>query len=578
MSAASNGASASSSVPSGNCLENIFARLEACATPSVLQECRESGSISVTGGEVLALVSAARESLRKAGVRRGDRCALLAENGIRWVAANLAILAEGLICVPLYARQSPTELAAMMRDCEPALLLCGTEVLSDTIRQTFTTAPRIMLFDDVFVTSSLEPKPSEPPAALALSDPLTIIYTSGTSGVAKGVVLTVGNVTHMLGCTSSRLDLLMGGSAQQDRVFHYLPFCFAGSWILLLTSLLRGSLLTLNTDLNRLASDIRTSAPDYALNVPALLERMRRAVDDQMQRKGGLIVKIYASAKQAVLRRQSDDLLNGEAESSTAREGFWLWLANWLVFPALRKKMLGSNVRALICGSAPLNPETQMYFQMLGIPVLQVYGLTETTAICTLDDPHSVETGRVGPVVPGVEMQLGENQEILVRGPNVFQGYWNRPQETAAVLRDGWFHTGDQGEVNALGNWKVAGRLKNLVILSSGHNIAPEPIEDKILQRLPGAQQVVLAGNGRGYLSAVVTGKVMPSEVQAALDAVNPELPHYKQVRTFHISPDAFSIENGLLTANGKLKRDAIAARLKNEIEDMYEARAGVAS
>jgi long-chain acyl-CoA synthetase len=578
MSVISNGASTSSSVPSVNCLESIFARLDVCATIPVLEECRESGSVKATGGKLLALVRAARESIRKAGVKRGDRCAVLAENGIRWVAANLAILAEGLICVPLYARQSPTELAAMMRDCEPVLLLCGTEVLSGTIRQAWTTTPPIMLFDDVFVTSSLEPKASEPPVALSLSDPLTIIYTSGTSGVAKGVVLTVGNVTHMLGCTSSRLDLLMEGSGEQDRVFHYLPFCFAGSWILLLTSLLRGSLLTLNTDLNRLASDLRTSAPDYALNVPALLERMRRAVDDQMQRKDGLILKIYASAKQAVLRRQSDGSLDGEGESSTAREGFWLWLGNWLVFPALRKKMMGPNLRALICGSAPLTPETQMYFQMLGIPVLQVYGLTETTAICTLDDPRRVETGRVGPVVPGVEMRLGENQEVLVRGPNVFPGYWNRPQETAAVLRDGWFHTGDQGEVNALGNWKVAGRLKNLLILSSGHNIAPEPIEDKILQRLPGAQQVVLAGNGRGYLSAVITGKVTTDEVQAALDAVNPDLPHYKQVRAFYISPDAFSIENGLLTANGKLKRDAIAARLKNEIEDMYEARAGVAS
>jgi long-chain acyl-CoA synthetase len=557
-----------------NCLENIFARLEACSATPILEECREAGSVSVTCGELQALVSAARESIRKTGIKQGDRCALLAENGIRWVAANLAILCEGLICVPLYARQAPDELAAMMRDCEPTLLLCGTKALADSIRQSWTAAPPTMLFDDVFVTSSLEPKANEPSVTLASADPLTIIYTSGTSGVAKGVVLTVGNVTHMLGCTSSRLDLLMKGSADQDRVFHYLPFCFAGSWILLLTSLFRGSLLTLNTDLNHLAADLRTSAPDYALNVPALLERMRRAVDDQMQRKGGLILKVYASAKQAVLHRPADRQVAG----STAREGFWLWLANWVVFPAIRKKMLGPNVRALICGSAPLVPETQMYFQMLGIPVLQVYGLTETTAICTLDDPRGVEIGHVGPVVSEVEMRLGENQEILVRGPNVFWGYWNRPGETDAALRDGWFHTGDQGEVNATGNWKVAGRLKNLVILSSGHNIAPEPIEDKILQHLPSAQQVVLAGNGRGFLSAVVTGKVTPHAVQAALDAVNSDLPHYKQVRAFHIRPETFSIENGLLTANGKLKRDAIAARLKNEIEDMYRARAGVAS
>jgi long-chain acyl-CoA synthetase len=263
---------------------------------------------------------------------------------------------------------------------------------------------------------------------------------------------------------------------------------------------------------------------------------------------------------------------------STAGEGFWLWLANWLVFPAIRKKMLGPNIRALICGSAPLALETQIYFQMLGVPVLQVYGLTETTAISTMDDPRNVLAGWVGPVIPGVEMRLGENQEILVRGPNVFARYWNRPQETAAVLRDGWFHTGDQGEVNAAGNWAVAGRLKNLVILSSGHNVAPEPIEDKLLQQIPGALQVLIVGNGRGYLSAIVCGPVAEDAVQAALDAMNLDLPHYKQVRAFHLRGEAFSIESGMLTANGKLKRDAITAHLQNEIAEMYETRAQVAS
>jgi long-chain acyl-CoA synthetase len=248
----------------------------------------------------------------------------------------------------------------------------------------------------------------------------------------------------------------------------------------------------------------------------------------------------------------------------------WLKLANVIVFPTIRKKMIGSNLKALICGSAPLSVETQLYFMMLGIPVLQVYGLTETTAICTMDEPGHVEPGRVGPAISGIEMKLGENDEIVVRGPNIFPGYWNRPQETVKALRNDWFHTGDQGEVNAAGNWRIVGRIKNLIILGSGHNIAPEPIEDEVLQHLPAAQQVVLVGNGRGYLSAVVTGAVTREQVQAALDTVNPRLPHYKQIRAFHIYSEPFSIQNGFLTANGKLKRDLIAARLKNEIEEMY--------
>ncbi len=202
--------------------------------------------------------------------------------------------------------------------------------------------------------------------------------------------------------------------------------------------------------------------------------------------------------------------------------------------------------------------------------MLQVYGLTETTGICTMDDPNNPVPGRVGPSISGIEMRLAENDEIVVRGPNVFPGYWNRPQQTAEVLRDGWFHTGDQGEMDASGTWRIVGRIKNLIVLGSGHKIAPETIEEEIAKHLPTAQQVVIVGNGRGYLSVIVTGNVTREGVQGALDAVNPQLPHYKQVRAFHIRPEAFSIDNGLLTANGKLKRDLISTRMKNEIDDMY--------
>ncbi|HKT89238.1 MAG TPA: hypothetical protein VJQ59_12415, partial [Candidatus Sulfotelmatobacter sp.] len=135
---------------------------------------------------------------------------------------------------------------------------------------------------------------------------------------------------------------------------------------------------------------------------------------------------------------------------------------------------------------------------------------------------------------------------------------------------DGWFHTGDQGELDSTGTWRIVGRIKNLIVLGSGHKIAPETVEEEIARHLPNAQQVVIIGNGRGYLTVLVTGTVGSKEVQTALDSVNPHLPHYKQVRAFHIAQDAFSIDNGMLTANGKLKRDVIAARMKNEIDDMY--------
>ena len=547
-----------------NFLENIFDKLEAAENTTVLWELHDEHEFNFgpTGPGLLKQVAQARAFLRSRGLKKGDRCALLAHNGIDWVALDLAMMAEGMIVVPLYARQAPAELVTMMKDCSPALICCGDETLRDGITQNWPEAPPQYPFKEIFTPTDAGalPKPQ-----LADSDPVTIIYTSGTSGEAKGVVLTAGNVGHMLDCTSGRLNLLMENKPGQDRVFHYLPFCFAGSWIMLLTCLLRGSLLALNTDLGKLANEMRTVAPDYFLNVPALLERMRKAVDEQLWKTGGLALAIYRRAKAAWISKQ------------TAPSGFsdrmWLALANAAIFPTIRKKMIGGNLKALICGSAPLNLETQLYFNMLGIPVLQVYGLTETTAICTMDDPRRVEPGRVGPAISGIEMKLGENEEIVVRGPNIFPGYWNRPQETAKALHDGWFQTGDQGEVDAAGNWRIIGRIKNLIILGSGHNIAPEPIEDELLRNLPGAQQVVLVGNGRGYLSAIVTGGVNRAQVQTAVDAVNPQLPHYKQVRAFHLHAEPFSIENGLLTANGKLKRDLIAARLQPEIEEMYSVK-----
>ncbi len=549
-------------------LEQIFASLERSGDAIVLQELRDGQTVSLSARQLLAQVLAARAYLRRLRLRKGDRCALLAHNSMQWVAMDLAIMAEGLTVVPLYARQAPAELVAMMKDCWPSVIACGDKSLADAIVEAWPEAPPHFLFENVFVRGR---EPVESPAvAVKEQDVVTVIYTSGTSGEAKGVMLNAGNIGYMLGCTSGRLDQLMRDDpakkhARQDAVFHYLPLCFAGSWIMMLTCLLRGSKLTLNTDLGKIAAEMRLAAPDYFLNVPALLERMRKAVDEQLWKTGGFPLKVYGKAKGAWVRRQEG--------KSSAGDGIWLGMANRLVFPTIRQKMIGGKLRALICGSAPLSVETQLFFMMLGIPVLQVYGLTETTAICTMDDPEvPVTPGRVGPAISGTEMKIAENGEIVVRGPNIFPGYWNRSEETEKVLRDGWFHTGDQGEVDANGNWKIMGRIKNLIILGSGHNVAPEPIEDKILRELPETIQVVVVGNGRGYLAALVTGKVSGEKTQAALDRVNPGLPHYKQVRAFHLVEEAFTIENGLLTANGKLKRDLIAQRFRDEIDAMYKS------
>ena len=548
-----------------NFLETILAQLNRADGRVVLREIRGDHFVSVTGRELLDQIQLVRSYLRDSGFRHGERCALLAPNSIRWAAFHLALMAEGAIVVPLYSRQSPAELAAMMKDCQPRLTFVNDAALGNAVAQAWPAAPRWVLFDDVLRQSQPRPPLPDAPNPRQDSDIVTIIYTSGTSGEPKGVCLNVGNLTHMLSCTTERLDQLMGATHEPDRVFHYLPFNFAASTILLLSCLTRESVLTLSTDLNKLADEIRLASPHYFLNVPTLLERVRRGVEEAIAKRPAIIRSLFARASTAWQRQH--------VGRGRALDAFWLALGRALIFRKIRERF-GPHLRALICGSAPLAAETQQFFLMLGIPVLQAYGLTETTGICTLDDPRvPVEPGYVGTAITGIEMKLAENEEIVVRGPHIFPGYWNRPQETARVLQNGWFHTGDQGEVNVRGNWRISGRIKNLIILNSGHNIAPEPIEEKIARLLPAAQQVVVVGNGRGYLCALVSGAVEPVAVQAALDAVNPELPHYRQIRNFTLIPDAFSPENGLLTANGKIRRDAINARYASEINAMYESK-----
>lgn len=549
-------------------LENIVARLQRSSGSPVVREIRDGQITSATGAEFLEMVHRARSFLASRGLKKSDRCALIAPNSIRWAAMDLAMMAEGIIVVPLYSRQAPAELVGMMKDSTPAHIFCSEDSIASEIRKIWPGAPPITALNVVFDSGAAASAPQS--RVHADSDPVTIIYTSGTSGEPKGVVLTAANVTHMLGCTNSRLNQLMGSRQEPDKIFHYLPFCFAGSWILLLTALSRDSVLTLSTDLSKLSDELKLASPDYFLNVPALLERVRGKIEETIQKRGGFGARIFMGAKRA------DGADSGARASIT--DALYLRIANAAIFPKIRKS-IGPNLRAIICGSAPLAAETQRFFIMLGIPVLQVYGLTETTAICTMDNPGHVEPGRVGVAIPGVEMKVADNGEILVRGPNIFHGYWQRPAETVKVL-DEWFHTGDQGEADVSGNWRITGRLKNLIILNSGHNIAPEPLEESLAARLPEAQQLVLVGNQRSFLAALITtapsggGNGLNSgRIQSAIDAINSGLPHYKQIRAFHLISEPFTIENGLLTANGKLKRDAIAARFAAEVEQLFSKK-----
>lgn len=513
--------------------KEVFTQLRGMGERAVLRE----GEVETSGRELLALVGQARAFFANAGITAGDRVVLIGENSVRWVALDIAMMFDGIVVVPMYARQVPAELAAMIRDADPALVLCdGDDILSDVdaaLRGSETpSGVRTGLAREAFAVGECAE-----PAAVDAGALLRIIYTSGTSGPAKGVMLSRANFDFMLPQTINRIGEVMKGAHEAERSFQYLPCCFCASWLLLWTCLSRGAVLTLCMDLKKIGEELRDSNPHYVLNVPLLLERMRDVIENLIRERGGFARWLWNRA----------------------------WLARWTVYPVVHRQ-IAPALRALFCGSAPLSADTQRFFERIGIPVLQAYGLTETTGVCTMDAPGIVEAGYVGRAIDGCEMRLDEHGEIHVRGPHVFAGYWGQPP------REGeWFATGDLGAQGPGGHWKIIGRAKFMIVLAGGHNVPPEEIEQELRLAIPNAEHVVLVGHGRKFLSAIVAGKAIdPAAAEAAREAVNEGLNHYKQIRKLHLCDKPFTPESGLLTANGKLKRTVIEAHFRNDIDRMY--------
>ncbi len=542
-------------------IDTIFETLEALDEGPAIVEIHGNDPRESSARALLEMQARVRSFLENAGIKPGDRVALLAPNSARWAACDLAILAQGGIVVPLYARQDPDELAVMTRDCTPTLVLAATAALALGLTKAWPEHCPIALFDDVFAA-----EPSDSPRHdRNADDPVTLIYTSGTSGVPKGVITTRQNVDFMIPQTVTSLAEIKGQRSGADRVFHYLPFCFAGSRIMLWTQLYRGNPIMVSSDLTDLVRELGTAAPHYYLNVPALLERVKNGVYSKVCERGGLALTIYKKGLAAAMAGLTGDSKVGLVDR------IWAALASKVVFPKI-KAQIGTNLEFLICGSAPLNPDTQRWFSIIGIPVYQIYGLTETTAIVTIDRPNKAVPGRVGPAIPGCTLKISDEGELLIRGPNIFPAYWQKPQETAEALVDGWLHTGDQADLDADGNLRIIGRVKNILVPESGHNVAPEPIEQLLLGYLPAAEQAVIIGHARPYLTVIVTGPVEPAAIEAAIEQVNAEVPHYRKIRKHLHVPEPLTIESGLLTANQKLRRRAIESHFRPLLDRLYSA------
>lgn len=538
-------------------VERILDHLENNPDSYCLYEVHGPDLVPFDKDDFLKLVIQAQCKLQSLGVKKGDRVILLGSNSAMWIACDLAIISSGAVTVPLYHRQDPAELAFMAEDCQPTLFIYADLQLRDELLKHWQPTCQDIILDEMFLSNDT----TGPQVELNSSDPATIIYTSGTSGHPKGVVLTIGNIDFMLERTTNQLYQAKKNDDNTDLVFHFLPLCFAGSRMMLWTQLYRDNPVYVSMDLKNLVQEMATAEPDFYLNVPAILERIRTGVEAKVMEKGGLIAKLYKTAMRI-----------GFSNNPSSLEKIKFYFLKAIILASIRKK-IGTNLQFLICGSAALHPETQKWFNIIGITVLQVYGLTETTAIVTMDEPGNIALGYVGKPIDGVEIKLSDEGELLCRGPNIFPGYWNRPEETQKCFEEGWFKTGDLVEISSTGHVKISGRVKNVIIPTSGHNIVPEPIEELFQKACPKSEHAVLIGHGKPHLGIIVTGPASDKDIAHAIDEVNKNVPHYRKIKDFIHYKDGFTVENGLLTVNQKIKRNAVEKLLMPQIEKMYHAQ-----
>lgn len=535
--------------------------------PSLVEDA--TGEVTTAGG-LLRRAAAIRAGLAARGVAPGERVALLGPACVDWVATDLACLAEGLVVLPLDGRQAPGDRAALLATTTPRVVVCVGGVVAEGVSEGVTAAA---------LAAGSPAEAWSPPRALGPEAPATIVATSGSTGQSKGVVLTHGGLDFMLRRTTWRLAELTGAApvgsdpdrgwpapspaAAPERVLQVLPPNYAGSRVLLLSALLRGARVRLLADPRRFGEAMAAEGPHTTLVVPLLLERLRRAVREGVAARGRLAAGALAAAEAAWERIEA-------AREAGAAPG---WRDRLVVDAARRtllapvRRRLGPDLRGVICGSAPLDPAVQRFVRLLGVEVYQGYGLTETTALVTLDREGQVRPGFVGPPLPGVEVRLDEAGQLLTRGPHVFPGYFGLP------AREGeWYATGDLAEQDERGRLRILGRADALLALTTGHKVPPEEVEEALRGRLGPDAQLVVVGHGRPHLVALVFGATRAA-VDAALAAHAATASPSRRVHAAHVRELPLGQGPGdaeLLTSNLKLRRRAIAARFAAEVERLY--------
>ena len=562
---------------------------------------RDAGKwLPISSSDFRSKVAATGGALQEWGIHKGDRVAILSENRPEWSIADFAILLLGAITVPVYATLTPEQTAYALRDSGSSVIFVSTEhqlrkvqtilsltqiqkiVVMDHLQNPSDLAASSILMDQ-FMTQgplTLDPQTESFARSIQPDDVATIIYTSGTTGISKGAMLTHGNMASNIACSLLDFDMRPGLVSVS-----FLPLSHVTARHVDLALLYHGVTLAYCPFIEHLPQTLLEVRPTLCVSVPRVYEKIYAKTETTA--RGFPKRAIYRWAL-SVGRAHKPEILAGGIPTSPS----WK-LANKLVFSKIRAGM-GGNVETFISGGAPLGRELAEWFATVGIRIHEGYGLTETSPVIAVNSPIHHRIGTVGKILPNLEVRIAEDGEILVRGPSVFKGYWNRPEETQNAFLDGWFKTGDIGHIDADGYLSVTDRKKELIKTSGGKFIAPQPIENSLkLNALVGTAAII--GDKRKFAFVLISPNfalledwarsnniafssraelVANAKVRALYDGIveeiNKSLARFEKLKRVLLVPDEFTADNGALTPTLKLRRRVVEDRYRRQIDDLY--------
>ena len=545
--------------------------------PAYLEETAD-GWRPVTWDEAAERVSTLAQGLLARGVRRGDRVAVLSRTRLEWILLDWAVMAIGAVVVGLYPTSSAKECEYILDHCEAVLAFTEDEEQTRklvSVRGSLPNLREIIPFDwleklesDGRLARHLKPEPVEE------DDLATLIYTSGTTGRPKGCMLTHRNLV------TAAIRVVEGVHRPDDIVLLFLPLAHSYGRLAHQAATHRGATVALVADVARVPQALATLRPTVLPAVPRVYEKVHANALGEIERAGGLRSRIglWALGVGArASRARRDGAPVGAVLALQQR------LADRLVFAKVRER-LGGRLRVGVSGAAPLSTDVMEFFHSLGVPVIEGYGLTETASSATVNEPDDFRIGTVGRPVEGAEIRLADDGEILIRSPSVFAGYYKDPEATAeALTEDGWFSTGDVGEIDEEGFLRITDRKKDLIITAGGKNIAPQNLENA-LKSSRFVSQALVVGDRRPFVTALVTldeaelgrsGRDPQKLVQDLVDDVNRDRTRVEQIKRFVILPRDFSQEEGEVTPTLKLRRRVIHEHFADEIERLYAGEPG---